>query len=299
MRSREELDDLTTHCIRCGFCLESCPTFVLSGEETESPRGRIYLVRSVIEGKLTWPEIAEPLDHCLGCRNCETACPSGVEYGAILELARERLPKNASQRLAVGLVSNTPLLKSSLLASRLTGLRAIPKPLASRLSPEPALAVTPTPQKRAGWALPGKLPPVRGRVVLLEGCAMGTLFPRVHEATVYLLRLLGFEAQLTGSACCGALHAHVGDRGGAAERLEGLKRVLNKDLPILTNSAGCGSHLKEALDGYQLSDVSEFFIKEGLLELLRARKVSRPGSPITTPATWRMGNGLLTHRAIC
>jgi Fe-S oxidoreductase len=94
----KSLEELTTHCIRCGFCLESCPTFVETGEETESPRGRIYLVRSADEGKMAWEETRPHLDQCLGCRACETACPSGVEYGQILEIARDKLEREHPQR---------------------------------------------------------------------------------------------------------------------------------------------------------------------------------------------------------
>src|SRR5580704_18192700 len=103
----KDLAELTTHCIRCGFCLEACPTFTETGSELESPRGRIYLVRSAVEGKLQWQEdVREHLDRCLGCRACEPACPSGVEYGAILEMARDKIEKEKPQ-----------LSKSALLAS--------------------------------------------------------------------------------------------------------------------------------------------------------------------------------------
>src|SRR5580704_12756087 len=102
----KDLAELTTHCIRCGFCLEACPTFTETGSELESPRGRIYLVRSAAEGKLRWQEdVREHLDRCLGCRACETACPSGVEYGTILELARAKIDSE-----------KTPLAKRMLLS---------------------------------------------------------------------------------------------------------------------------------------------------------------------------------------
>src|SRR5207244_2694377 len=113
-----DLSELTTHCIRCGFCLESCPTFVETGNELESPRGRIYLVRSALEGKLRWQEdVREHLDLCLGCRNCETACPSGVEYGAILELARDLIEQEKpelSKKALLASTSSPTILKTQL-----------------------------------------------------------------------------------------------------------------------------------------------------------------------------------------
>src|SRR5471030_1910428 len=216
-----DLEELTTHCIRCGFCLESCPTFVETGNEMEGPRGRIYLVRSAVEGKLKWQEDVKPhLDLCLGCRACETACPSGVQYGLILEIARDKIEKERPQRMKDLLLAGTTnpgLLKAQLSIARLLPGKRLPGPISQFLSGQRAECDLPTPQKVAD--LPaldeGSLPPVKGEVYLLEGCAMSVLFARVHQATRRLLRRAGYEVRDVSQGCCGALHAHNGNLDNA------------------------------------------------------------------------------------
>lgn len=296
----KEIGELTTHCIRCGFCLESCPTFAVTGNEMESPRGRIYLVRSAIKGKLQWEEDVRPhLDLCLGCRNCETACPSAVEYGAILELARDRIEQARPQIVKKGLLASTTspiILKTQLALGGLLPGRRIPGPLARLLSDDPPEADKPSPQP-SGHLPPleeSSLPPVKGEVYLLEGCAMRVLFPRVHQATRRLLRRIGYRVRETSQGCCGALHAHNGYLDEARKMARKLIDAMPADLPIIVNSAGCGSTMKEyghllAGTGFQpvgiqpvgiqghpapesfaprVFDAAEFLFKNGLLEAL-------------------------------
>lgn len=298
----KDLSELTTHCIRCGFCLESCPTFVVTGNEMESPRGRIYLVRSALEGKLDWQrDVREHLDLCLGCRNCETACPSGVEYGAILEMARDRLEQERPELAKTALLTGTTspiILKTQLALGRLLPGHRIPGFVSRALSGEAPEADRPTPQKTAD--LPpldeSKLPPVKGEVYLLEGCAMRVLFPRVHQATRRLLRRIGYVVRETEQGCCGALHAHNGHLDEARKMAEALVDAMPGDLPVVVNSAGCGSTMKEyghllsdgqtaalgpekggheegdpvgAAYARRVKDASEFLIQNGLLEALR------------------------------
>ena len=178
----KDLDELTSHCIRCGFCLESCPTYVETGEETESPRGRIYLVRSADEGKIAWEETRPHLDQCLGCRACETACPSGVEYGQILEIARDKLervhPSRAKAALLDGL-SHPGKLKLQLLIGKILPGNRIPAFLSRMLSGEAPEADRPNPRPHHRWPQldESTLPGIRGEVYLLEGCVMRVLFP--------------------------------------------------------------------------------------------------------------------------
>jgi glycolate oxidase iron-sulfur subunit len=276
------MEELATHCIRCGFCLEDCPTFIQTGSELESPRGRIYLVRSAIAGKLDWQEDVKPhLDLCLGCRACETACPSGVEYGAILEMARDQIEQAKPNLVRKGLLTSTTnpvILKAQLKASGLLGMRAMPRFMSRFVSEDAQTATLPQlPKSSPLPPLPRDLPS-KGEVFMLEGCAMQVLFPRVHECTIRLLARLGYRVRSVPQGCCGAMHAHNGQLGIAKEKAENLIKSFAGDLPIIVNSAGCGSTMKEyphllgTPESEQFSsrvlDISEFFLREGLAELL-------------------------------
>ena len=272
-----DLEELTTHCIRCGFCLEDCPTFVETGNELESPRGRIYLVRSAIEGKISWEDAKPHLELCLGCRACETACPSAVQYGAIFELAKDKIGTSVSKRALLASTTNPAILKTQLKASRFLGGK-MPGFVSKLLSGEHAEASMPTPQ-----AYPS-LPPlvteqsVKGEVFMLTGCAMQVLYPRVHECTRRLLRRLGYVVRDVDQGCCGALHAHNGDLQTAASYALKSAQAFEGNIPIVVNSAGCGSTMKEYPDligqvasdfAKRTVDLSEFLLSHGLLDILK------------------------------
>lgn len=258
-----ELSDLTAACIRCGFCLESCPTFKLTGDEAQSPRGRIYLARSMDEGNLDWSrENGRPIDSCVGCLACETACPSGVKYGEILEKTRRRLlveGQDGLLALMVSTVSSRPMLKGALAVSRFIG----PERARRWLLGSDAVADLPQAQPAAQWRPleEGDLPLVKGDVDLLEGCAMPVLFPRVVEASVRLIRRVGYRATLS-RGCCGALHAHAGYLEIAAEHASTHQGFQ----PLVTNAAGCGSWLKKNRES--VTDLTEFLFTNGLSDML-------------------------------
>lgn len=254
----ESLLDLTRSCIRCGFCLESCPTFQETGDEAESPRGRISLVRRVEEGLLDRAAIQPHLDTCVGCRACEPACPSGVHYGKILEHARAQHP---SRSRSLAAATRPGLLK----VANLLGISRIPGGLAG--SPEPVELPRIEPLRE--WPPLENLPPVTETATLLTGCAMRTLFPNVHEATRRTLRRLGIEVDAaTDLGCCGALHAHQGwlDEGRASA-----ERVAHRagGRLIIVNSAGCGGFLKEC-GVPNVLDISELYVERGLVPLLQS-----------------------------
>ena len=266
------LSDLTSQCIRCGFCLESCPTFMMSGNEVESPRGRIYLAKSAAAGDIAWDATAAALDTCLGCRACETACPSGVQYGEILELARAEVRKGDRRPWMERLLQVTTrpaMLRANLMLGELLPSGPMPKFLSGNLSDEPAQADRPRVPSPTPWPEldEAELPAVRGEVYLLEGCAMRVLYPDVNEATRRLLRRAGFRVRETSAGCCGALHAHSGYLREADELATGLAKAMPDDLPVIVNSAGCGSTIKDygavvgaGLEGFasRAVDIAEF-----------------------------------------
>ncbi|MCG9896215.1 MAG: (Fe-S)-binding protein, partial [Fimbriimonadaceae bacterium] len=237
-----------------------------------------------------WEEgVAPALDKCLGCRACETACPSGVHYGAILELGRQRLIERRKDPriplLLKGLTDHRLARIQIGLAGLLPGGR-MPEPLSRLLCGQPAEADSPTPQSIAAWPDldESKLPPITREVALLEGCVMRVLFPRVHQATRRLLRRAGSRIIETPKAgCCGALHAHAGMMKEAETRAQALAKALPADLPIIVNSAGCGSTMKEYGEavgqglkdlGRRVFDISEFLASVGFeAELARSRGI--------------------------
>jgi len=230
--NEQELYDKTVKCIRCGFCLEACPTFRITGQETESPRGRIYLVRSAIEGELTWKDTVKHLDLCLGCRACETACPSGVEYGDILEMAREKLEpqRPITQQLKRKLILKTITTKllNLIPIKKLPGLPPIPNKETKQQFPHHPNAGT------------------KGEINLLTGCVMDNLYHSTNQAARYLLEMQGYKVNELKGICCKALHKHVGIKQKEPQFPTG---------PIIVTSAGCGSSLKDR--GYPAKDLTE------------------------------------------
>ncbi len=251
-------------CVHCGLCLPSCPTYLETGSEADSPRGRLVLMRHLHEGSLSPadPDVTRHLDLCLGCRACETACPSGVLYGRILETARERI--NAERvRPALTDLSRSALLGTLAKPKRMTvALRmaqamtgsAVPAP-AVRLLSGKANADSQTPLKPQALSPP--LPPVvtpavgvkRTRVGVLSGCAMRVLFGDVNADTVRVLAANGCEVLVNRrQGCCGALHGHNGYSNEARSLARGLIDAFTpfEGLDaIVVNSAGCGSQMKD------------------------------------------------------
>jgi glycolate oxidase iron-sulfur subunit len=256
-------------CIHCGLCLRTCPTYQLTGSESSSPRGRIYMMRGVAEGRLDAGsgEYAEELDFCLVCRHCESVCPAGVRFGEMMEYARDALATRGRRpivsRLARWLGFSVVLPSRWLLHLAAGSLRLAQRSgLARKIAPwlgarGAALANLPrVPPARERRALPRVTPArgeTRGAVAVLEGCVMPELYGRVNRATVDSLAAHGIACRTAaGHTCCGALHAHNGDLEGARElaRLtiacfDRLEDERGAPLPVVVNSAGCGAHMKD------------------------------------------------------
>ncbi len=266
-------DDLAT-CVHCGLCLDACPTFRVTGLETESPRGRIYLMTQWKRGTMPFDEEqVKHIDLCLGCRTCEAVCPSGVPYGRIIEAGRadvedQRRPsfKRAASRTALRqLVAHPGRLRAAGLATRLAQTLHLTSVARSgrmlpRLRPQfrpPAGNVAPAIGER------------KHRVAFLVGCVMPILYPQSHDAAVKLLQLAGCEVWFPpGERCCGALFAHNGDLEGAERLREANMRTYTAgDFDaLIVDSAGCGAHLKDfyrELKG-RVKDLTEWLAEVGL-----------------------------------
>jgi glycolate oxidase iron-sulfur subunit len=259
-------------CVHCGICLPQCPTYRVLGEEMDSPRGRIYLMRAAAEGRaeLT-PGLARHLDLCLGCRACETACPSGVPFGQLLEATRSQLdrkrvraPESAHATLewALSIFPHPHRLAALLWPLRLyqaSGLRTLVRATGmlapfKRLQAMEALLPHVPPSSPP---LPELIPArgkTRGRAALLTGCVQRFFFPGINVATARLLSAAGWEVVVPrGQGCCGALHLHAGRLDEFRAMARSLMATLGHDVDIVvTNAAGCGSALKEY--GHWLGD---------------------------------------------
>jgi glycolate oxidase iron-sulfur subunit len=272
-------------CIHCGLCLPACPTYQQLGNENDSPRGRIFLMRAVAEGRLSADSASfeRHIDLCLGCRACETACPAGVRYGSLLESARETILEQKTGRgstlqktllkLALRHVFPYPKrLKAVFALSRL--LRgawlirfAYRKGLARRIAPKVdfalSLLMTTAPAEATGRLGDGATrrhgdkeisnrPVALRPVSVFTGCVMEGLFKHVNDATKRVLAANSCELDDVGAqVCCGALHAHAGDMETARElarrNIDAFERFLatNGSATIIINAAGCGALLKE------------------------------------------------------
>ncbi|MBL8068817.1 MAG: (Fe-S)-binding protein [Armatimonadetes bacterium] len=282
-----KLTELAARCIRCGFCIESCPTFQLTGDESQSPRGRISLARQAEESGVWDDTTRSALDTCLGCRGCETACPSGVQYGEIIELARAAMPRQRwlEEPFLASLTNPAAARAQFALGGLIPGGR-LPGVVSRMLTgslPEAEIPRLPDPAEFP--LLPsGSLPPVVGEVYLLEGCVMRVLYPDVHQALRRLLRRIGFTVREVRQGCCGALHAHSGFLDEAESRAQALGEAFPDELPLLVDSAGCGSTIKgygtvvgKGLEGLAARtwDATEFLLANGLAPIL----AESPGLP--------------------
>jgi glycolate oxidase iron-sulfur subunit len=267
-----DLDEIRK-CVHCGICLPQCPTYRVLGEEMDSPRGRIYLMRAVAEGRIDLTETFQRhIDLCLGCRACETACPSGVRFGSLLEATRAQLRRSgppARRRLLQAFVFSVvpePARFGAVLAAfklyKRSGLRALVR-AAGVLRRFPRLAAVEAllDDVPAATPMPEVVPPrgrSAGRVGLLTGCVQRHLYPNVNRDTARLLSLAGFEVVTPRrQGCCGALDLHAGRSEAHAVRARALAASFPADLDfIVTNAAGCGSTMKEY--GHRIPELTPF-----------------------------------------
>jgi glycolate oxidase iron-sulfur subunit len=256
--------DLIDACVHCGFCLPTCPTYVLWGEEMDSPRGRIVLMNDGLEpGSEMTGEMVTHLDRCLGCMACVTACPSGVQYERLIEAVRPQVERNHRRprservlrqmvftlfphpdrlRRLLPLLSLSRVLRLDRLAGHPSLRRVFPRltALARLAPPTGARRPAPPPFHTAAQG------PRRGRVALLQGCVQRVFFQDVNRATVSVLAAEGYEVLAPADPrCCGALHLHAGEEEAARALARNAIAALEDCDLIAVNAAGCGSAMKD------------------------------------------------------
>lgn len=266
-KKRMDMDELL-NCMRCGFCLPTCPTYIASGyKESHSPRGRIALMKAVVDGLIEPDEdFEESLNQCLGCRACEPVCPSGVNYGFLLEEARDIINQNKKFTKPVQTLRNvvfdgifphqnqmrtvTSLLgfyqRSGIqkVARSIGVMKLFPESLATMEKVLPNMPKMKQMKNRPEF-LPAEAPKTK-KVAFFTGCMMDTLFLETNDATMKLLQLAGCDIVIPkGQNCCGALHGHSGEKDGAKELAKKNIQAF-EDLEvdyIITNAGGCGAFL--------------------------------------------------------
>ncbi|MCY7510414.1 (Fe-S)-binding protein [Bacillus safensis] len=320
------------NCMRCGFCLPSCPTYIESGQqETHSPRGRIALMKAVRDGVIEPDEDVEhSLNLCLGCRACEPVCPSGVKYGRLLEDARDIIQQHKKQSIPVKLVrrvvfkglfpSQSRMRKAAGLlrfyqtsglqtAARKTGmLKVLPPHL--RLM-EQALPKVPR-QRKSRLTEYKAAGPTRIRVAFFTGCLMDTVFSSTNEATIQLLQLAGCDVIVPPiQTCCGALHGHSGEKEQAKQlakrNIEAFEEI-DADA-IVMNAGGCGAFLSDydhllcdnpdfqkrsEAFSKKITDISDILVE---LEFHRRMPLALPEQVITYQDSCHLRNGMGVQHA--
>ncbi len=278
-----EADNILRKCVHCGFCTATCPTYVLLGDELDSPRGRIYLIKQMLEkNEPPTAEVVKHIDRCLSCLACMTTCPSGVNYMHLVDQARVRIEKEYARppserllRMVLAYVLPRPkLFRASMILARFGRPFAALLPGSKAGAPAPTLlrrikamlalapASLPSPGAAAGSVFPAT-GMRRGRVALLQGCAQQVLAPRINEAAIRLLTRHGVEVVLVADEqCCGALTHHMGDDRDALARARANIKAWTREAErggldaILVTASGCGTVIKDY--GYLLREDRDF-----------------------------------------
>ncbi|WP_298242362.1 glycolate oxidase subunit GlcF [uncultured Bradyrhizobium sp.] len=277
-----EADKILRACVHCGFCTATCPTYVLLGDELDSPRGRIYLIKEMLEKDQTpTADVVKHVDRCLSCLSCMTTCPSGVNYMHLVDQARVRIEQRYQRPLAERLLRQVlayvlpdpQRFRISMVLARLARPLAVflptPRPSATpgliqrvkaMLALAPARLPSPGPLPGSVFAALGKK---RGRVALLQGCAQQVLAPRINQAAISLLTRHGVEVVLVrDEQCCGALTHHLGNDGDALARARANVAAWGAEAAgegldaILVTTSGCGTVIKDY--GYLLREDAAF-----------------------------------------
>ena len=261
-----EAEAILRKCVHCGFCTATCPTYQLLGDELDGPRGRIYLIKQVLEGVAPTQSTQQHLDRCLTCRNCETTCPSGVQYGHLVDIGRDivdrAVPRPAGQRL----------LRWALKEGLTSPLFSPAMKLGQAMRPLlPTAVQAKVPEARPVRAWPKTTHP--RKVLMLAGCVQPAMMPGINVATARVLDAAGIEVQVAPQAgCCGALRFHLNDQAGAMDQM---RANIDAWWPavesaaveaIVMNASGCGVTVKEY--GHILRDDAAYAHKAARISAL-------------------------------
>lgn len=244
-----EADSILRDCVHCGMCLATCPTYLLLGDERDSPRGRIYLIKNMLEeGERAFSETVTHLDRCLTCLACETTCPSGVDYRHLLDIGREQIAQGfkrpfwdrVKRRFLAFILPRPDILRVVFMLGRVLFFL---KPIMPWLEKIPASLH----RRRKMHELLPLVQPKGRKVLLLMGCAQQILRPAINEAAIELLHSLGIEVIPSQSHCCGAISHHLGYAEEAKSQAQKLLTLFRQSgaQAIITTSSGCASVMRE------------------------------------------------------
>ena len=243
----DQAEEVLRRCVHCGFCQATCPTYQELGDELDSPRGRIYLIKEMLEGAEVGRSTQLHLDRCLTCRNCETTCPSGVEYGKLVDIGRSVIAQKVERPLHERLLRtslrhglNSPLFAPAMALGRV--LRPVlPKALRDKI-----------PARRPTRPLPSDTSMHARQVIMLQGCVQPAMMPAIDEATIRVLDAVGIGTKVVpGAGCCGAINLHL---DAQEQALDQMRRNVDAWWPLLdngdaecivANASGCGAMLRE------------------------------------------------------
>jgi len=261
-----EADSILRKCVHCGFCTATCPTFVITGDERDSPRGRIWMLREVLESPDTVSaDTSYHIDRCLGCLSCTSTCPSGVDYAHLLDIGRHKLddlvPRTladkAMRRLLAAFIPHAAKFRLMMQLARLGRLFAFLLPASMQAAlkklPRQVPKLDPVGQKTQLFAPPSTgSNSVMKRVILLAGCAQRALDPEINASTIRVLNRLGIEVVVRQEAhCCGALAHHIGETAAADSTIRAAILAWHEEITtgqidaIVVNASGCGTMVKD------------------------------------------------------
>ncbi len=307
-----EANDILRACVHCGFCTATCPTYVMLGDERDSPRGRIYLIKDMLEnGRPAPASVVTHVDRCLSCLSCMTTCPSGVNYMHLVDHARAHIEETHRRPMAerllrtllAGLLPRPGLFRQALRAARLVRpfSAVLPGRLKTLLAMAPQRVPKPSPADQPQtFAAAGKR---RARVALLTGCAQRVLAPQINEATIRFLTRHGCEVVVAeGAGCCGALTHHMGRRGDALRAVKRNVAAWHREIEaagldaIVVNASGCGTTVKDY--GHMLRTDSRWADRAAAVSE-RARDVSEWIRDIGFETNGRAPGGRVAYHAAC